>query len=132
MRQVDSRDILTLHACRDGRRRELATLVDIASTVLDITCPVAAATGWRRGQRGGPVVEHIGYDAPHTIAHDLTAAIGTHRHPLLFANFGCPDRLREGRRGEVDLIRLHGQVAVRRQLFGGTPPHTRAGCDSPR
>ncbi len=34
----------TPHASRNGRRRELTTLVAIASTVRDITRPVAAAT----------------------------------------------------------------------------------------
>lgn len=30
----------------------------------------------------------------------------------------------------LDLIRLHGRVTIRRRLFGGTSPHTRAGCGS--
>ncbi len=30
----------------------------------------------------------------------------------------------------VDLIRLHGQVTIRRRLFGDAPPRIRAGCDS--
>jgi len=33
-------------------------------------------------------------------------------------------------RGAMDLLRFSGQVSVRRRLFGGTPPHARAGCDS--
>lgn len=30
----------------------------------------------------------------------------------------------------LDLIRFHGRVTIRRRLFGGTFPHTRAGCGS--
>ncbi len=81
-----------------------------------------------RSVRGRPRIGHAGNARLRTALYMATLRAAQHNPAIK----RCYDRLRAAGKPVkvVDLIRFHGRVTIRRRLFGGTSPHTRAGCGS--